>query len=81
MVLFSWRWWNNENIQCLRSVYGYCRGKKRLNVSFVLDEYNICERTLRYYQAVINELIIPRRNLQCFISDELIYVDEVKTIK
>ena len=46
-----------------------------------MDSFGICERSLRYYQATMNAMLIERKNLQVFIKDGLMYVDFVKAIK
>ena len=46
-----------------------------------MDSLGICERTLRYYQATLNAILIERKNLQVFILNGIIYVDFVKAIK
>lgn len=64
-----------KTINVLNLYIDIVEDKKRLSVNFVLNKYHICKRTLRYYQAEINQFIIPRKNLQCYICKGFIFVD------
>ncbi len=80
VVLFSWRWWNNEICKYNKTLYWSCRGKKRLTIEHLQSEYGICERTLRYYQATMNEVLIVK-DLQVVIINGVMQVIKAKAIK
>lgn len=48
--------------------------KKRLFLSFILNEYNISERTFYHYMGDINEIIRIRLGLEIKVSNNIVKV-------
>lgn len=46
-----------------------------------MDKFDVCERTIKYYQSEINSVILERKDLMLFCECGIMFCDLVKTIR
>ena len=69
-----------KSVNIIRLYIDLVEEKKRLTIEHLQSEYGICERTLRYYQATMNEVLIVK-DLQVVIINGVMQVIKAKAIK
>ncbi len=46
-----------------------------------MNKFQVCERTIKYYQSTINYVILAKKDLMLFCENGIIYCAVVKAIK